>query len=144
MSPRVVFYDVDPDAWEGWIHKLAAAAWERNGARLMILVGDPERAEEVDQLLWSFREESFLPHEVVHDGQPLTDPEARVLISWNPTNPHQANLLALDAPAELDFASGFEVVMDVVDRRSDERLVASRERFKAWRARGVSPEHRGA
>ncbi len=144
MSPRVVFYDVEPDAWEGWIHKLAAAAWERSGARLMVLVDGPERAEVLDGMLWSFREESFLPHEVVREGEPLMDPDARVLISWSQTNPHQANLLALDAPVDLDFAATFEVVMDVVDRRSEERLAASRERFRAWRERGIKPEHRGA
>ena len=143
MNPKVVFYDVDPEAWDAWLQKLASAAWDRSGARLMIRVDGPERAEELDALLWSFREESFLPHEVVREGSPLTDKDARVLISWSETNPHGANLLALDSPVELDFASTFEVVMDVVDRRSEERLAASRERFKAWRARGVSPEHRG-
>ena len=144
MSPRVVFYDVQPDAWDAWLHKLAAAAWDRTGARLMILVDGPARAEALDTMLWSFRDESFLPHEVVREGQPLADPDARVLISDSPTNPHGANLLALDCPVDLEFAETFDVVMDVVDRRSQERLSASRERFKAWRKRGVSPEHRGA
>ena len=144
MSPKVVFYDVEPDAWDGWLYKLAAAAWERSGARLLILVDGPDRADALDAMLWSFRDEAFLPHEVVREGQPLADSDARVLISWNASNPHGANLLALDSPTDLDFASTFEVVMDVVDRRSEERLVASRERFKAWRSRGVPPEHRGA
>ena len=61
MSPRVVFYDVQPDAWDAWLHKLAAAAWDRTGARLMILVDGPARAEALDTMLWSFRDESFLP-----------------------------------------------------------------------------------
>ncbi len=144
MNPRVVFYDVEPDAWDAWIVKLASAAWSRSGARLMIMVDGPERAAEVDRLLWSFTEESFLPHEIVEEENPLSDPDARVLISWSATNPHKANLLALDSPADLDFAATFEVVMDVVDRRSEKRLVSSRERFKAWRERGVTPEHKGA
>ena len=143
MNPKVVFYDVAPDAWDAWLHKLASAAWDRTGARLLIMVDGPDRADALDAALWTFREESFLPHEVVRGDAPLTDPDARVLISWDESNPHGANLLALDSPVDLDFASSFEVVMDVVDRRSEERLVASRERFKAWRSRGVSPEHRG-
>jgi DNA polymerase-3 subunit chi len=144
MNPKVVFYDVEPDAWDEWLYKLAAAAWERNGARLMILVDGPERAEVLDAMLWSFREEAFLPHEIVRDAEPLEDSDARVLISWAATNPYGANLLALDSPTDLDFAATFEVVMDVVDHRSEERLAASRERFKAWRARGVPPEYLGA
>lgn len=144
MNPKVVFYDVEPDAWDAWLYKLASAAWERGNARLMILVDGPERAERLDGMLWSFREEAFVPHEVVRDGEPLADADARVLISWKATNPHGATLLALDSPADLDFAASFDVVMDVVDRRSEELLAASRERFKAWRDRGVPPEHRGA
>ena len=114
MNPKVVFYDVEPDAWDAWLYKLASAAWERGNARLMILVDGPERAERLDGMLWSFREEAFVPHEVVRDGEPLADADARVLISWKATNPHGATLLALDSPADLDFAASFDVVMDVI------------------------------
>jgi DNA polymerase-3 subunit chi len=140
MNPKVVFYDVEPEAWDAQIHKLAAAAWDR-GSKMMILVDGPERAKAVDGFLWTLREEVFLPHEVVRPGQPLRDEEARVLISEDETHPQGATLLVQDHPSSMEFALRFEVVMDVVDRRSDERTAASRARYKAWRDRGITPEH---
>ena len=144
MNPDVIFYDVDPQGWDARVFKLAAAAWERNSTKLLILVEGDERAEALDTFLWTHREEVFLPHEWVRPGQELQDAEARVLITTEEANPHGARLLVLDRPASLEFAATFDVVMDVVDRRSEERLSASRERFKAWRDRGVTPAHKKA
>ena len=141
MNPRVIFYDVAPDAWDARVFKLAAGAWERNAKMLVVVEGD-ERAEALDGFLWTHREEVFLPHEWHRQGHELEDAEARILITTEEANPHGATLLVLDRPASLEFAMEFDVVMDVVDRRSDERLAASRERFKAWRDRGITPEHR--
>ena len=144
MNPKVVFYDVSPEAWDEEIFKLAAAAWSRGQARLLIVVDGPKRAEDLDAFLWTHREEVFLPHEIAADTGDLMDPSARVLISSSHGHRHGATLLLADRPVPLDFAADFEVVMDVVDHRSDEALEASRARFKAWRQRGVQPEHRRA
>ena len=141
MSPKVVFYDVDPEAWEARIYKLAAAAWER-GQRMLILVDGPDRAKALDTFLWTHREDVFIPHEITKTGQPLQDEEARILISDEEAIPEGATLLVQDHPASIRFAMEFEVVMDVVDRRSEERTAASRERYRSWRENGIKPDHR--
>ena len=141
MSTRVVFYD-DPETTRGErIGGLVAAAWDR-GKKLLIHCPDQRSAEALDAWLWTWREDAFLPHEVVLAGAKPTDSDARIVITVGEQDPIGADLLLQDGPTSLDFASGFPVVMDFVDHRSEEALQASRTRFKAWRSRGIEPEHK--
>ena len=142
MNPSVVFYDVPAEAWAAQIFKLAAAAHDRGRVKLLIVVADQERAAQLDDALWTHRQEAFLPHEALVAGQELRDPDTRILIVVEETNPIGATLLIADRPVDLDFAARFHVVMDCVDRRSSELTTASRERFRQWKARGVTPDHR--
>ena len=78
MTTRVTFYDIGPEARFSLAVKLAQAAWEKD--RRMLVRCRPDEAAALDQHLWVFREESFVPHEVCDDPARLLDPEAHVVI----------------------------------------------------------------
>lgn len=138
MTASVTFYDEAPEQRDRRIFVLAEAAWER-GRKLLVHCESAARARELDETLWTLRQESFVPHEHVPPGDRPRDPEARVVLVDGEHDPIGAEVLVQDGPTSPDFAGRYGWVIDFVDHRDAERLQASRERFRAWRDRGLRP-----
>ena len=137
VATKVTFYDIPRDHAFPLVAKLAGAAWERD-KRLLVRCGDKDEAQALDDYLWTFREDAFLPHEV-GDGV-LKDPRAKVVLVTSDSKPIEADVLVQLAPADLAFATSFAHVIDLVDHADDARLTASRQRFRAWSDAGTRPE----
>ena len=135
---NVTFYDVQPDARISRIATLVNAAWER-GKRLVVSCADAEEAEALDQLIWSFNEAAFIPHEIVPEGEPPKDPDARVILVTGEHDPIGAEILLQAAPVSRAFAQRYAYVIDLVDHRSPEALEESRNRYKQWAKDGFKP-----
>ena len=111
--------------------RLAAKAFSQ-GHRVLLHAADAAQAQALDDLLWTFRDDAFLPHATL-----AADPDAPVLIGWGEepaTLPYLLVNLAATVPA---FFSRFERVAEII---SDEPAVrdAGRERFRFYRDRGYS------
>jgi len=134
----VTFYDVPAAGRYARIARLVQAAWER-GKRLLLTCADPAEAAELDALLWTFDEATFIPHEVVEQGAAATDPDARVVLVTGEYDPIGADIVLQAAPVSQGFAQGYPYVIDLVDHRSEATVTASRERYKAWVSAGTKP-----
>ncbi|HEY5804642.1 MAG TPA: DNA polymerase III subunit chi [Lysobacter sp.] len=97
----------------------------------LVLVRDAEQAERLDELLWEFDENAYIPHQVAGDDE---DELAPVLIatpdSDTPLRPVVINLR--DEPV----AGSFERVLEVVPA-DDSARGPLRERWKQYQARGL-------
>ncbi|MGB0722277.1 MAG: DNA polymerase III subunit chi [Gammaproteobacteria bacterium] len=91
----------------------------------------------LDDLLWTFKDGSFIPH-AVHP-RPAGDHSPIVIgHDHEPTGEHNLLInLSNELPA---FFSRFERVAEIVDGQS-ERLARGRERFKFYKDRGYPLEH---
>ena len=138
MTTRVTFYDIGPEARFSLAVKLAQAAWEKD--RRMLVRCRPDEAAALDQHLWVFREESFVPHEVCDDPARLLDPEAHVVIITRDHRTIPADILLPLAPTDAAFARDFATVIDLVNHSDPGRLDASRARYKSWVDAGLRPE----
>ena len=98
-----------------------------------------EEAAELDRLLWSFDEVSFIPHEVVARGEAPKDPDAAVVIVTEEYDPVGAEVLLQVSPVSPDFARSYSFVIDLVDHRTEAALAESRGRYKAWVQQGLKP-----
>ncbi len=104
--------------------------------RIHIQISDPAQAEQLDQLLWSFDDQSFLPHG--HLGQ--TDPELTpILIGEAPLDGHDQVLINLDPGVPPCFAR-FERLCEPLDLDPSRRS-AGRERYRYYRDRGYLLHH---
>lgn len=135
---RVDFY-VLPDHKENGRALLACRLIDKAyhlGHTLYVLAASEAQAAALDDLLWTFRQDSFIPHEryplTGQDDSPILigtrlppDRNAQVLINFTNTLPE-------------DF-SRFERVIELVDQHP-EVLATSRERFRQYRERGLTPE----
>lgn len=109
---------------------------QRMGMRVLIAVDSVEEARQLDDLLWTFKPESFVPHQLVNAGKP-----SPVEISFNDdTGDHHGLLLNLSSRIPPWF-SQFERVSEVVIQEP-KMLAISRERYSFYKSRGYPIETR--
>jgi len=132
MTGRVDFYVLDSatvrQRWQFACRLVEKAYLE--GQRVLLLAGSAEDAAGLDDLLWTFDERSFVPHEVC-DG-PGADPQAPVQLAVDPTAASPADLLVNLSGRLPPALERFGRVAEIVDADTAWRSLG-RERFKAYR-----------
>ena len=129
---RIDFYVLaseNPEEIQKFACRLAEKAF-RNGLRVLIAVDDSAQAEQLDQLLWTFREDSFLPHA----PQNLDQQAAIELNSGEDPGQHHGLLINLCTEIPTWF-SQFDRLAEIVCQHPDS-LARSRTRYSHFRDRG--------
>jgi len=136
---RVDFYVLPDDSTDGPL-ATACRLCEKavgSGKRVHIHAPDAAVAQEIDRLLWVYKQGGFIGHERV--GASNDPAPAAVLIgTGEPLPSHRDVLVNLDA-AVPPFFDRFERVLEIVAGDAATRG-RSRERFKFYRDRGLAPE----
>lgn len=116
--------------------RLAEKAYRLDNA-VHIRTPDASTARELDDLLWTFRDGSFVPHEVVESGQP--GPEAPVTIGTTRPAGRAAELLINLGSDAADADDGCPRIAEIVSS-DDEDLRLSRRRYARYRDLGHTLE----
>lgn len=104
----------------------------RKGYRLHLHAEDETMAREVDDLLWTFRPDSFLPHALL-DSEHADD--VPVTIGWQgPPEPGVDAMLNLH-PEIPEWFSRFERVAEIINQHQDV-LTVKRECWQTYKNRG--------
>lgn len=98
-------------------------------------VDSAAHARELDELLWTFRAGSFVPHEIASPD--ATDP-APVIIGHTADTRARADVLINLADTIPSFFDRFERIAEIVDASDDGRRTG-RERFAFYRDNGYAP-----
>lgn len=115
---------------------LQASHFYRQNQRVFIYTQDQTQAEEIDELLWSFESDSFVPHNLIGEGPKQG---AAVEISCQPPRGRRPVLINLTKTVP-NFANQFQFIVDFVP--SDEALKQqARERFKTCRQWGFQVDN---
>ena len=126
VMTEVLFYHLERAALEDVLPGLLEKTLQR-GWKAVVRAGSRERVERLDDLLWTYRDESFLPHGAGGDGaaQPiwLTDQD---------DTPNEANVLFLVDGAGVDAAGigSFSRCVLIFDGRDDEATGKARAFWK--------------
>ncbi len=125
---RFDFYHLQKTPLEQVLPKLCEKAYS-TGKRIKILVGNEERVEFLNSLLWTYSEESFLPHGSKKDGFAEEQP---IFISASEENENSAELLILvdGAMPNLDILKSYERVLNIFDGNDEVSLNNSRDYWK--------------
>jgi DNA polymerase III subunit chi len=110
---------------------ILAAFYYQQNRKVFIYTDNQEDAFLVDETLWQFDGDSFVPHNLLGEGPKFGTP---VEISWMPpTHPRPILInLSLQLP---DFSNNFQQIIDFVPH--DEQLkVAARQRYSAYKKLG--------
>jgi len=106
----------------------------KDGHQIYINTASEQQLRQLDDLLWSFRQGSFLPHAVYKSNDPETTP---ILLghATEPDGPSDVLVnLAVDIPA---FFSRFSRVTELVSG-DDAQRAAARTHFRFYKDRGYT------
>jgi len=137
---KIDFYILEGNSGsrEQTVCRIAEKAY-RLGHGVYIHTDDQGQASRLDELLWTFKQNSFVPHGIEGESP---DPDAPVLIghkaaladSTQARNRQVLINLARDIPL---FFSSFERVAEVIGQ-NPEHKASGRQRYKFYRDRGYS------
>ncbi len=133
---RVGFYVVQAAGASDRLHVAARLADKAlaQGHRIFINAVDRPQAEALDELLWSFRPASFLPH-----GLAGAESSEQVAIGWG-QDPGSHNDLLINLQLEIPaFFSRFKRVAEVVTQ-DEHSLAALRKSWVFYKDRGYQLE----
>jgi DNA polymerase-3 subunit chi len=137
MAPRIDFY-VLPGSEERtrlvYACRLVEKAYLQD-CRIYVHAGTAAEAEAFDELLWTFADRSFVPHELATGGErPGSSP-----VVVGAAEPCDADLLVNLAPEAPAFYERYGRVAEFVDA-DPVRRDQGRRRFAWYRERGHAPE----
>lgn len=130
---EVLFYHLQDTALEGVLPPLIEKSLER-GWRVVVQAGSEERLAALDSHLWTYRDDSFLPHGSWRDEDA---PEQPVILALEGGNPNAAHVRFLidNVPLPEDSAAYDRLVM-IFDGNDDVAIAAARAAWTDSKARG--------
>jgi DNA polymerase-3 subunit chi len=111
------------------LEKTLAKGW-----RALVRAPDPDRLARLDDLLWTWREDSFLPHGL--SGEPHA-PRQPVLLTTGAANENAAQALFLLDDADPGDLTPFARCVLIFDGQDETALASARARWKALKAEGA-------
>jgi DNA polymerase III subunit chi len=110
------------------------------GRRAVVQAASVEARDALNERLWTYREDSFLPHGGPGDGDPATQP---IFVTETDAAPNGAALRVLLNPADaLRFvAAPTERVVVLFDARDEAAMAAARAAWKALKDAGAAPSY---
>jgi DNA polymerase-3 subunit chi len=140
-TPRVDFYVTDPSAGGGARLPLVCRLVDKAhaaGQRTLVIGDDRRELVLLDELLWTSLDGSFIPHELLPEGDDGAGAESPILLAAHaPAAVPRVLLVNLCAQVP-PIATEFERVIEVPGHDPAGRQLA-RERFRSWRRLGAEP-----
>ncbi|MCJ8519184.1 DNA polymerase-3 subunit chi [Pseudorhizobium tarimense] len=129
---EVLFYHLTESKLEDALPALLEKSVER-GWRVVVQTAEEGRRDDLDAHLWTYREESFLPH-----GTDATDHASvqPVLITATPQNANDASVRFLVDGAEPPALAAYERVVFMFDGYDASQLENARSQWKRLKGEG--------
>jgi DNA polymerase-3 subunit chi len=130
----VLFYHLTESKLEDALPPLLDKSVER-GWRVVVQTREPARRDLLDTHLWTFREDSFLPHGTDEGDLPEEQP---VLITASADNGNSATVRFLVDGAEAPAVDTYERVVFMFDGYDQRQLEGARAQWKKLKGEGHS------
>jgi DNA polymerase-3 subunit chi len=131
-NTEVLFYQLERQPLDQVLPGLLEKTLER-GWRAVVQAGGEERLESLDALLWTYREDSFLPHGTARDGFLDQQP---VFLTIGDDNPNAASVRFLVDGADCDELTAYSRVVYLFDGRDEDALAQARQQWKTAKGAG--------
>ena len=130
---EILFYHLQRQPIERALPTLLEKSLAR-GWRVVVQTTSDERLEALDAHLWTFRDDSFLPHGTAREAQAAEQP---ILLTVNDDNPNGAvaRFLLDDAPLPADLVD-YERIVLLFDGDDPDAVEAARARWSEAKQKG--------
>lgn len=129
---EVSFYHLEPLPLESALPKLLERV-HAAGMKAVVRTSDKDRAIMLDQVLWTYETDSFLPHGL---GTEETASREPICITHKDDNPNDASVLVLVDGISASDLKGFDRCLDMFDGTDAVALEAARARWRTARDAG--------
>ncbi len=130
---EALFYHLQDTTLEAVLPGLLERSLQR-GWRVAVQAGSDERVEALDNHLWTYRDDSFLPH-VTARGRDLA--RQPIVLTADQANPNAAQIRFLIDGASLpEDGERYDRIVVIFDGDSDEALAQARAAWSEARRRG--------
>jgi DNA polymerase-3 subunit chi len=131
---EILFYQLQNRPLEQVLPSLLEKSLER-GWRVVVQAASDERIEALDAHLWTYRDDSFLPHGAAHQAEASAQP---ILLTASSDNPNGANIRFLidRAPIPQDV-SAYQRIVLIFDGDDADALAFARERWRDVKDAGI-------
>jgi DNA polymerase-3 subunit chi len=130
---EVLFYHLQGQPLERVLPTLIERSLDR-GWRVVVQSSSEERVEALDAQLWTFRDDSFLPHGTHKEASAAEQP---ILLTVNDDNPNGAvvRFLIDGAPVPAD-AEAYQRIVLLFNGEDEDVVAAARARWTEAKAKG--------
>jgi len=130
---EMLFYHLQRQPLERVLPALLEKSLER-GWRVVVQAASDERVEALDAQLWTYRDDSFLPHGTSRDGEAAQQP---ILITTSDHNPNGATVrFLIDGAAVPADAAAYARIVLIFDGEDDDAVAAARARWSEAKQQG--------
>ena len=129
---EIGFYHLGATPLERALPRLLERA-RAQGHRIVVRAGSAERVEQLNAVLWTYDEASFLAHGSGRDGNPAAQP---IWLTEKDENPNGATMLVLVDGVEAGDPSPYARCADMFDGNDAAAVEAARERWRRARDAG--------
>jgi DNA polymerase-3 subunit chi len=136
---EVIFVEVNAGRIEIRACEIAEENYAR-GNRLQIIALDQEQAERLDDLLWTFKHDTFIPHGL-WTGSP-DEPTQPIVITTSKEPVQGMDSLLMMGYGDVDLVSQFSQAFHLVVVDNQERIAGSRGYWTLLKEAGFSLRHR--
>jgi DNA polymerase III subunit chi len=131
---EVLFYHLQGQTPEQVLPTLLQKSLER-GWRVVVQASSDERVEALDAHLWTWRDDSFLPHGTWRDAEAAEQP---IVLTVDEKNPNGATVRFLVDGAEMaEGATSYERVVLLFDGDDPDAVDMARKRWSEAKAAGL-------
>ena len=123
---EVLFYHLESQPLERVLPTLLEKTLER-GWRAVVETSSRERATAIDAMLWTYRDDAFLPHGIAGDE---SDPDQPVLIAMDEQNANAANVRFYVDRAVPRTAEGYERIVYMFSGHDPDAVTEARVAWK--------------
>jgi DNA polymerase III subunit chi len=134
MMTEVRFYHLERSGIEQVLPGLISKALE-NGHRIVVKTTDDREAERLNEHLWTYDPNSFLPHGTKREGFADKQP---VWLTSNDDNPNNADVLILTPSTESNEQANYKLCCEMLDGRNEEAVTAARTRWQKYKDEGFT------
>jgi len=128
---KINFYHLQKKTVNEALPEILNKALERN-LRIIIKVDSKDEVADIDKNLWTYSDESFIPHGCKKNGMAEDQP---IWITDKDENPNNATMLAIIDSAESSLIDSMEICCEIFDGNNDEVVAKSRTRWKEYKER---------
>ena len=131
-KPIVLFIELKIASKNKYVCEITEKLFDNN-ISVTIYASTSNTVELLNNLLWTWKQDSFIPHAILNTNLTPSDSPSQTLLTSSRENLPETEALILYDPLPLDDLNRFKMIIDFAEVYHSEKKIESRERYKEMR-----------